>query len=115
LLAELQGAMLTIEIASQKGWHNIWLETDSMLVTLAFKSSKIVPWSVRNRWDNCLVKISSMNFFVTHVYREGNICADILTNIGLALQTHAWWDHIPSQIASEFNRNRLGMTNYRFS
>jgi hypothetical protein len=49
LVAELQGAMIAIEIAAQKGWNNLWLETDSVLVTLAFKSSKIVPWQLRNR------------------------------------------------------------------
>jgi ribonuclease HI len=115
LSAELHGAMFAIEIAAHKGWNNLWLETDSLLVTLAFKSSKVVPWSLRNRWANCMTKAATMNFFVTHVYREGNCCADILANIGLSLQSHAWWDHVPSQVGSEFNRNRLGMTNYRFS
>jgi len=32
LLAELIGAMVAIEVAYHKGWHSIWLETDSMLV-----------------------------------------------------------------------------------
>jgi hypothetical protein len=34
LISELNGAMLAIEIASQKGRNRIWLETDSVLVTL---------------------------------------------------------------------------------
>jgi ribonuclease HI len=84
LSAELQGAMIAIEIASQKGWNHLWLETDSILVTLAFKSSKLVPWQLRNRWENYLHKISPMNFFVTHIYREGNQCADTSANIGLS-------------------------------
>ena len=114
LFAELQGAMIAIEIASQKGWKYLWLETDSIIVTLAFKSSKTVPWQLRNRWENCLLKTSAMNFYVIHVYREGNQCADLLANIGLSLQTHAWWDQVPNQIGAEFTKDRLGLSNYRF-
>ncbi|KAK2406406.1 hypothetical protein QL285_042140 [Trifolium repens] len=47
-----------------------------MLVVLAFSSAKIVPWQLRNRWDSCLLMISNMNFYVSHIYREGNHCAD---------------------------------------
>jgi len=43
LCSELIAAMVAIEIANQKHWYNFWLETDSMLVFSAFKSSKIVP------------------------------------------------------------------------
>jgi hypothetical protein len=32
--------MLAIEVAVQKGWKKLWLETDSMLVVLAFKLLK---------------------------------------------------------------------------
>ena len=98
LIADLNGAMLAIEIASQKGWRHIWLETDSMLVTAAFKSIKIVPWHLRNRWQNCLHLCSSMSFFVTHIYREGNHCADKLADIGFSIQSQFWWDSIPSEI-----------------
>jgi ribonuclease HI len=43
LSAELNGAMIAIEMASQKGWNHLRIETDSMLVTLAFKCKSIVP------------------------------------------------------------------------
>ena len=65
---ELIAAMVAIEIAHVKNWQNLWLETDSMLVLLAFKSAKIVPWSLRNRWDNCMFILSMFNFNVSHIY-----------------------------------------------
>ena len=71
LNSELIAAMVAIEIAHAKNWHNLWLEIDSMFVFMAFKSSKIVPWSLRNRWDNCLFLLSMFNFNVTHIFREG--------------------------------------------
>jgi ribonuclease HI len=107
LSAELHGAMFAIEIASQKGWTHLWLETDSVLVTLAFKSIKIVPWQLRNRWLNCLHLCNSMSFFVTHVFREGNHCADKLAATGFSLQTQMWWDSLPGDICIDFIEGSL--------
>lgn len=77
--------MSAIEIAHHKGFHNLLLESDSQLVILAFKSNSVVPWCLRNRCQNCLVRLSNMKFFVSHIYREGNTCACGLANIDLSL------------------------------
>jgi ribonuclease HI len=114
LNAELIGAMLAMETATNRGWSHFWLETDSMLVVSAFSSAKVVPWSLRNRWDNCLILIPAMNFFVSHIYRKGNHCADKLANLGLSLPDFTWWNHIPPHMNSDFGRNRLGMPYFRF-
>ncbi|KAK2410659.1 hypothetical protein QL285_046012 [Trifolium repens] len=70
--AELLGVMQAIKIAHLKGWWNLWLETDSMMATLAFKDSSMIHWHFRNRWFNCMVLLKDMNFIITHIYREGN-------------------------------------------
>lgn len=31
-----------------------------------------------------MVKLSSMHFMISHIYREGNHCADKLSNLGLS-------------------------------
>lgn len=49
LQAELLGAMLANEIAFKKGWNNLWLECDSLLVIKTFNSSNLVPWKLRNK------------------------------------------------------------------
>jgi len=85
-----------------------------MLVFLSFKSSKIVPWHLRNRWGNCLHLLSSFNFNITHIYREGNTCVDQFANIGLSLSSHFWFTQLPSQIGLDFSKNRLGLPNFRF-
>lgn len=53
--------MFSIEIAAKKGWKNLWLETESQLVVIAFKDNLLVPWDLQNRWKNCLLLVSSMN------------------------------------------------------
>jgi ribonuclease HI len=113
LIAELSGAMRAIEIASHNNWHNLWLETDSSLVVFA-KSSKIVPWSLKNRWLNCQRLISSMNFIVTHLFREGNDAADCLANLGLYLTEFLYLLDAPLCINSSLARNKLGMPCFRF-
>ena len=106
LHSELIAAMVVIEIAHVKNWHNLWLETDSMLVFLAFKYAKIVPWSLRNRWNNCLFLLSMFNFNFSHIYRDGNHCADQVANLGLTLPSYSWFNSVPPQVIVEFGRNK---------
>ena len=115
LCSEIIGAMLAIEIAHRMNWRYLWLETDSMLVSLAFKSSKVVPWHLQNRWNNCIHLISSMHFFVTHIYREGNKCVDILASIGLSTTSHVWFSEPPDNIRADLVTNKLGLPNFKIA
>jgi ribonuclease HI len=112
---ELCGAMKAIEIAYNKRWNNIWLETDSTLVVAAFKNpSKSVPWPLRNRWKNVLVMIRSLNFIVSHLCREGNQVADLFANHGLTLATFSYWDVPPMFSLDGMYKNKLGLPNFRY-
>jgi len=111
---ELLGAMRAIEIAFQRNWLNFWLESDSMLVVNAFSNSNIVPWHLSNRWLNCMKLLTSMNFVISHIFREGNQCVDSLANFGLTIQGLFSWESAPSFISSFLVQNKLGMPNYRF-
>ncbi|CAJ2645702.1 unnamed protein product [Trifolium pratense] len=105
--AELCGFMTAIEIADARGWRNMWIESDSMLVVNAYKSSNIVPWSLSNRWFNCIKLAGHMNIIVSHIFREGNHCADRLANVGLNLDKLTLWNDIPFVIKDSFESNRL--------
>jgi len=115
LYAELIAAMNAIEIAALMRFSNVWLESDSQLVILAFKSNYVVPWSLKIRWENCIHTTHRMRFCASHVYREWNICADSLAYFGLSLSSLElfWFDNIPDFVRREYNRNRLGMPNFR--
>jgi len=114
-IIELFGAILAIEIVHNKNWTNIWLKTDSMLILLAFKNPLMIPWSLRNRWLNCMGFTKRMNFMVSHIYKESNVCANSLANIGLNLVGFFWWQDAPSNLRKEVVQNMLGMPNYRFT
>jgi ribonuclease HI len=107
--AELAGALKAIELAFLHHWYNLWVETDSELVVKAFKSSISIPWSLRNKWFNCQLLLKNMNLLVTHIYREGNDCADTLANIGLNLDNFIFWNEAPVEICVSLSRNKLGL------
>lgn len=107
--------MFAIEFAFSKGWLNLWLECDSLLVVTAFKNVSLVPWKLRNRWMNCLAMTRRMRFHCSHIYREGNACADKLANFGFGAASLIWWNSTPSFIRDDFFRNKFGLPNYRFS
>lgn len=45
----------------------------------------IVPWKHLNRWSNCIYITKSMDFKVSHIYKEGNTCVDSLASYGLII------------------------------
>jgi ribonuclease HI len=113
--AEILGAIRAIEIAFQNHWYNLWLETDSVLVVKAFSNQALIPWQLRNRWLNSLVRTRNMNFFVSHIFREGNECADAFANLGLGLVNFVYWNDVPQPVRDSLARNKMGFPCYRFS
>lgn len=112
--AELIGAMRAIETAHHNGWSNLWLELDSAMVVHALNSNSRVPCRLRNRWLNCRILLQSMNYYVSHVFREGNQYADGLANIGFYVNHFTLLQTIPASLQVVFVRDKLGWPNFRF-
>jgi ribonuclease HI len=113
LYAEFMGVILAIEYAYDKNWNLLWVECDSKIVSMALKSPHVVPWQLKNRWLNCITKIKSMSFCISHIYREGNHCADKLASLGLASTGFTWWNIAPTIIRNDLASNRLGLPCFR--
>jgi len=77
------GTTFVIESTMDKGWSNLWFETDSILVTKAFMNHNIVSWDIINRWRRCLDKIRHMHFKITQIFREENKYTDKLANLDI--------------------------------
>jgi hypothetical protein len=94
-------------------WSNLWLESGSVLVVLAFtKPDKHVPWSLRNMWHNALVLLRQMNFIESHICKEGNQVVDDLANHGLSLNCIMFWQELPLFYKVSFDKNKFGLANY---
>jgi len=112
---EISAVMRAIEIANLRGWNKLWIETDSALMVLAAKNIKLIPCVLRNRWINCLILLQQMNYFITHIFREGNKCTDKLAAIGLTTQALTIWMEIPSFLNNMYVHDRLRLPNFRFN
>ncbi|XP_058746496.1 uncharacterized protein LOC131619414 [Vicia villosa] len=114
LMAELTSAMMAIELAYEKNWSNLWLETDSTTIIKAFNMPFLVPCTIRNRWLDSINTVSNWNFVVSHVVREGNSCADIFDNIGLNLNGSTFYSFVHNCLRDDFVRNMHEMHFFRF-
>lgn len=110
--AETLAYILAIEHTAQHGWRNLWLESDSSSALLVFSKSSLVPWMLRNRWHNA--RNLDVQVITSHIFREGNSCADKLANMGHGIIGSIWLDTLPYEIHSDFYRDRIGLPNYRF-
>jgi len=105
--------MRGIELEKQYKWNNLWLECDSALVIHAINNKNLVPWKVRNRWEKCMHITTSMNFLATHVFPEGNVCADQLASFGSTIDHLMVWFHAPECIRTPLARNKSEMPEFR--
>ncbi|CAJ2653183.1 unnamed protein product [Trifolium pratense] len=100
LHAELMSIIFAMDLAHNKGWSKLWIESDSQVALGAFKDIEVVPWNLRNRWGNCLSL--DLNIYYSHIYREGNTCADKLASLVHSGQHFTWFNNIPVCIKDEF-------------
>jgi len=49
------GFLHALELASTHGWLNLWVEGDSIGDLAIFKDKSLIPWKMRNRWNNVIM------------------------------------------------------------
>ena len=104
--AELMDLILAMEFAAGNHWNRLWLECDSSSVVHAFKNNIIIPIRLRNRRHNCFQH--GMTIICSHVFREGNCCADKLASLCHVVTNTIWYTTMPSSLADDFTRDRNG-------
>jgi hypothetical protein len=57
LYVEIMGVILAIEFAVQKNWNHLWIESDSRLACMAFKSPLIFPWEIKTDGPTVWLKL----------------------------------------------------------
>jgi len=101
-----------MEYVARNGWRNVWLESDSSGTLLVFKNATLVPMHLRNRWHNCIHL--GMQIILSHIFREGNFCADKLANVGHSIQGSVLFEELHVDLRVDFFRDRFGLSNFRF-
>ena len=68
-----------------------------------------------SRWNTCLNDHRKIRFRVTHIFREGNVYADKLANLGfIHRESFHWYNRLPSSLFLKFFMNRYSLHMYRF-
>ncbi|KAL8513006.1 hypothetical protein ACS0TY_019250 [Phlomoides rotata] len=102
---ELATDFSTVEIAFDKHWLHLWLETDSVYVVNIFKChTSLVPWKLLVQWHRVHRMMGDMQIVVSHIFREGNASADRLTRE--PVDGFEWWGTVPDFLIPFLNRDR---------
>lgn len=108
---------MEIELAFERKWKWLWIESNSTLVVKSFSSSKLVPWSIKIRWLNCLLNClaisHSSGFMVSHIFREGNVCEDTPINISFYSRSFALLNFMHKNIEKDLFLDKLGIQRFR--
>ncbi|XP_058733948.1 uncharacterized protein LOC131605630 [Vicia villosa] len=101
-LAELWATMIAIEKAVSLGWRKLWMETGCLLVVKAFTDPALVPRRIRSRWLRCHTFSQSIDFMISHIYREANFCVDYLANIGHNSRSFCWFNFVHPIVVKDY-------------
>jgi ribonuclease HI len=74
--AEIMGFIIAIKMTARHHWGFIWIEGDSTSALFTFIKPSLVPIRWRNQWHNCFSH--GMQVLSSHIFREGNGCANKL-------------------------------------
>jgi hypothetical protein len=86
--------------------------SDSTSALLILSNSSLVPIMLRNRWHhahNLGIQVIS-----SHIYHEGNYCANKLAALGHSIVGEIWLDNLLNEVKIDFYRDRCELPNYRF-
>ncbi|KAL8551873.1 hypothetical protein ACS0TY_000788 [Phlomoides rotata] len=111
--AELATAFSAVEIAFDKHWLHLWLETDSIyVVNILKRHTSLVPWRLLDQWHRVRRMMGDMQIVVSHIFRERNTTAGRLTRE--PVDGFEWWGTVPDFLNPFLNRDS-SIEFYRFS
>jgi len=79
---------------------------------MIFSNSLLVPIMLRNRWHNA--RQLGIHVISSHIFPEGNCCANKLASMGHSSVGVVWLDTLPNDARLDLYRDRCGLPNYRF-
>jgi len=65
-------SIVTIDLANERGWHQLWLESYFILLIGAFMNVDLVPWQIIfYRKKKCIMSAST---FLNNIYKKFFMC-----------------------------------------
>ncbi|XP_042487034.1 uncharacterized protein LOC122067264 [Macadamia integrifolia] len=111
--AEFLAVIAGLEQAKINGFQHLWIECDSTAVVILL-SKGLVPWFALQRWRSLLSFLNSINWKVTHCYREANVIADFLAKSSARFEVSYPVEAWPRLVSMELELDANQRPRYRF-
>jgi len=110
--AELMGFIITMKMEVKHHWRFFWIEDDYTSALLPFLKPSLISYLMAKP----LAQLFSHGIQVvfSHIFCEGNGCADKLASHGHMVTNTIWWDIMPEFCRGDFFRDRSGLPNFCF-
>jgi len=66
---------------ANRGFSNVWVETDSMLLTRCIKREWNPPWKINGMVQDARKLIEEHGYHISHCFREANKPAEKIANL----------------------------------
>ena len=114
LEAEVQGLLLAIRMAHKNNWRQVWFEGDSLTTVRAvWNREDSLIWTQIGAWQWGMNQLFSMDFRISHAYREANRVADRLANLGVRSGCIQWHSTMLDEIQKPLDEDRCNFCLFR--
>ncbi|KAK4382455.1 putative ribonuclease H protein [Sesamum angolense] len=87
MFSEVFGLYKALQLCNSRGINKIWIEVDAKNLIRLINCPSIAHWSLQNMLKEIRITLKSMEYRISHIYREGNKAADYLANLACSTQS----------------------------
>lgn len=96
-------------------WSRIDIEVNSLVLANLVQSKCAVPWSIAYDFRALMFLLRQCNYSISHTFREDNMAADCLSNIGCKEGRRLMFtnSNVPHKLRGILRIGRSGLANLR--
>ncbi|KAK4397307.1 putative ribonuclease H protein [Sesamum angolense] len=87
MFSEVFGLYKALQLCNSRGINKIWIEVDAKNLIRLINCPSIAHWSLQNMLKEIRITLKSMEYRISHIYREGYKAADYLANLACSTQS----------------------------
>ncbi|PKU59032.1 hypothetical protein MA16_Dca025565 [Dendrobium catenatum] len=111
LFSELMGLIKSLYICNNRGFIDIEIEVDSLLLIQIIKNVDVFYTQFFYIIRKIRMALSTLNYTIKHIFREGNTCADCMAKLGSRLEEDMEFgiDNLPHILKGLVNLDKIGL------
>ncbi|PKU73908.1 hypothetical protein MA16_Dca021220 [Dendrobium catenatum] len=111
IFTELMGLAKGLEICQRRGYFNVDIKVDAMLLIQIFKNDSVFYPKFFYLIRTIRMVISNLNCSIKHVLREGNACAGWLAKFGCKMDNEVEFgnDNLPRLLTGLIKLEKIGL------